>query len=64
MQASNALVSAVFVTVIAGRNGSGKSTLAQAGELALTGVNSRWKDKAAVWSKRFSLIELSDKVVL
>ena len=37
--------------VIAGRNGSGKSTLAEALELALTGQNSRWKDKAEVWSQ-------------
>lgn len=39
------------LTVIAGRNGSGKSTLAEALELALTGVNSRWKDKPLVWSQ-------------
>ncbi|KZS74438.1 recombinase RecF [Mycobacterium kansasii] len=39
------------LTVIAGRNGSGKSTLAEALELALTGVNSRWEDKPAVWSQ-------------
>ena len=39
--------------VIAGRNGSGKSTLAEALELALTGVNSRWKDKAVVWSQNW-----------
>ncbi|WAC90169.1 AAA family ATPase [Mycobacterium sp. Aquia_213] len=39
------------LTVIAGRNGSGKSTLAEALELALTGVNSRWRDKTAVWSQ-------------
>lgn len=38
------------LVVIAGRNGSGKSTLAEALELALTGTNSRWADKAAVWS--------------
>ena len=37
--------------VIAGRNGSGKSTLAEALEFALTGVNSRWQDKASVWSQ-------------
>lgn len=37
--------------MIAGRNGSGKSTLAEALELALTGVNSRWKDKPVVWSQ-------------
>lgn len=39
--------------VIAGRNGSGKSTLAEALELALTGTNSRWEDKAAVWSQNW-----------
>jgi ABC-type hemin transport system ATPase subunit len=39
--------------VIAGRNGSGKSTLAEGLELALTGSNSRWKDKAAVWSQEW-----------
>lgn len=39
------------LTVVAGRNGSGKSTLAEALELALTGVNSRWKDKPVVWSQ-------------
>ncbi|MGV0742662.1 AAA family ATPase [Mycolicibacterium sp. XJ870] len=39
------------LVVIAGRNGSGKSTLAEALELALTGTNSRWNDKAAVWSR-------------
>ena len=39
--------------VIAGRNGSGKSTLAEGLELALTGTNSRWKDKGPVWSKNW-----------
>lgn len=39
--------------VIAGRNGSGKSTLAEALEIALTRTNSRWKDKAAVWSQNW-----------
>jgi DNA repair exonuclease SbcCD ATPase subunit len=39
--------------VVAGRNGSGKSTLAEALELALTGTNSRWEDKAAVWSQNW-----------
>ncbi|MTD15419.1 AAA family ATPase [Nakamurella sp. YIM 132087] len=41
------------LTVIAGRNGSGKSTLAEALELALTGRNLRWKDKAQVWSQHW-----------
>lgn len=39
------------LTVVAGRNGSGKSTLAEGLELALTGRNSRWSDRAAVWSQ-------------
>lgn len=39
--------------VVAGRNGSGKSTLAEGLELALTGKNSRWKNKAAVWSQNW-----------
>ncbi len=41
------------LTVVAGRNGSGKSTLAEALELALTGTNSRWDDKAVVWSRNW-----------
>ncbi len=41
------------LVVVAGRNGSGKSTLAEALELALTGSNSRWEDKATVWSKNW-----------
>lgn len=47
------LVPGPGLTVIAGRNGSGKSTLAEGLELALTGINSRWKDKAAVWSQNW-----------
>lgn len=38
------------LVVVAGRNGSGKSTLAEGLELALTGINSRWHGKGAVWS--------------
>ena len=41
------------LTVVAGRNGSGKSTLAEGLELALTGTNSRWSDKSAVWSRNW-----------
>lgn len=48
------------LTVIAGRNGSGKSTLAEALELALTGVNSRWKDKPAVWSQNWRNLHAGD----
>jgi DNA repair exonuclease SbcCD ATPase subunit len=39
------------LTVVAGRNGSGKSTLAEGLELALTGTNSRWKNKPVIWSQ-------------
>ncbi|UUO00324.1 AAA family ATPase [Mycolicibacterium novocastrense] len=41
------------LVVVAGRNGSGKSTLAESLELALTGTNSRWEDKATVWSQNW-----------
>ncbi|OBG82604.1 recombinase RecF [Mycobacterium sp. E802] len=41
------------LVVVAGRNGSGKSTLAEGLELALTGTNSRWKNKTAVWSQNW-----------
>lgn len=41
------------LTVVAGRNGSGKSSLAEALELALTGINSRWEQKAVVWSQNW-----------
>lgn len=33
------------LTVVTGRNGSGKSSFAEAAELALTGENSRWRDR-------------------
>jgi len=39
------------LTVVAGRNGSGKSSFAEAAELALTGENKRWSDRAAVWKE-------------
>jgi recombinational DNA repair ATPase RecF len=39
------------LTLITGRNGSGKSSLAEAAELALTGENRRWADRAAVWKE-------------
>jgi recombinational DNA repair ATPase RecF len=37
------------LTLVTGRNGSGKSSFAEAAELALTGQNRRWQDRAAVW---------------
>jgi hypothetical protein len=39
------------LTLVTGRNGSGKSTLAEGLELALTGTNSRWKNKPTIWSQ-------------
>jgi len=39
------------LTLITGRNGSGKSSFAEAAELALTGENRRWADRAAVWKE-------------
>jgi ABC-type hemin transport system ATPase subunit len=48
------------LTVVAGRNGSGKSTLAESLELALTGTNSRWTDKAAVWSQNWRNLHAGD----
>jgi hypothetical protein len=48
------------LTVVAARNGSGKSTLAEGLELALTGTNSRWNDKAAVWSQNWRNLHAGD----
>ena len=48
------------LTVVAGRNGSGKSTLAEGLELALTGTNSRWNDRAAVWSQNWRNLHAGD----
>lgn len=49
------------LTVVAGRNGSGKSTLAEGLELALTGTNSRWKNKPAIWSQNWRNLHAGDK---
>lgn len=37
------------LTLVVGRNGSGKSSFAEALELLLTGSNSRWATRSAVW---------------
>lgn len=42
------------LTLVTGRNGSGKSSFAEAVEIALTGANSRWKDKSQVWTSSFA----------
>ena len=49
------------LTVLAGRNGSGKSTLAESLELALTGTNSRWKNKTAIWSQDWRNLHAGEK---
>ncbi|UXA20546.1 AAA family ATPase [Mycobacterium sp. SMC-4] len=48
------------LTVVAGRNGSGKSTLAEGLELALTGTNSRWRNKPAIWSQDWRNLHAGD----
>ncbi|MFE3451600.1 AAA family ATPase [Nonomuraea sp. NPDC059194] len=42
------------LTIVTGRNGSGKSSFAEAVEMALTGENSRWKDKSQIWTSSFA----------
>ena len=37
------------LTLVVGRNGSGKSSFAEALELLLTGNNSRWSTRSAIW---------------
>lgn len=39
------------LTLVVGRNGSGKSSFAEALELLLTGDNSRWSTRSAVWKE-------------
>src|SRR5690606_10727606 len=45
------LVPGPGLTVVTGRNGSGKSSFAEAVELAFTGDNRRWANKASVWQE-------------
>ena len=52
------------LVVIAGRNGSGKSTLAEGLELALTGINSRWDGKNAVWSRTWRNLHAGDQALV
>jgi energy-coupling factor transporter ATP-binding protein EcfA2 len=39
------------LTLVVGRNGSGKSSFAEGLELLMTGQNSRWVDRTAVWKQ-------------
>jgi energy-coupling factor transporter ATP-binding protein EcfA2 len=39
------------LTLVVGRNGSGKSSFAEALELLLTGDNSRWSTRSAIWKE-------------
>ncbi|MEN3538110.1 AAA family ATPase [Microbispora sp. ZYX-F-249] len=42
------------LTLVTGRNGSGKSSFAEAVEMALTGENSRWRDRSQIWTGGFA----------
>ncbi|MEV7803276.1 AAA family ATPase [Microbispora sp. NPDC088329] len=42
------------LTLVTGRNGSGKSSFAEAVETALTGENSRWRDRSQIWTGGFA----------
>ncbi|MGY1684421.1 AAA family ATPase [Geodermatophilus sp. SYSU D00867] len=48
------------LTLVVGRNGSGKSSFAEAAEMALTGSNARWKDRAAAWTSSWRNLHSSD----
>src|SRR5262245_52435478 len=52
------------LVVVAGRNGSGKSTLAEGLELALTGRNSRWSEKASVWKQSWRNLHAGDPALI
>jgi recombinational DNA repair ATPase RecF len=44
------------ITLVVGRNGSGKSSFADATELALTGLSSRWANKAKLWEEGWACL--------
>lgn len=52
------------LTVVAGRNGSGKSSFAEAAELAVTGGNRRWDDKASAWREGWRNLHRPDPVCI
>src|SRR5262245_36524787 len=48
------------LTLVVGRNGSGKSSFAEALELLLTGDNSRWSTRSAIWREGWRNLHQSD----
>src|SRR6266540_4138845 len=48
------------LTLVVGRNGSGKSSFAEALELLLTGDNSRWSTRSAIWTEGWRNLHQSD----
>src|ERR671910_1511435 len=48
------------LTLVVGRNGSGKSSFAEALELLLTGDNSRWSTRSAIWKEGWRNLHQSD----
>jgi len=48
------------LTLVVGRNGSGKSSFAEALELLLTGDNSRWSTRSAIWKEGWRNLHRSD----
>ncbi|MGA9161229.1 MAG: AAA family ATPase [Actinomycetota bacterium] len=48
------------LTLIVGRNGSGKSSFAEALELLLTGDNSRWSTRSAIWKEGWRNLHQSE----
>jgi len=48
------------LTLVVGRNGSGKSSFAEALELLLTGDNSRWSMRSAIWKEGWRNLHHAD----
>jgi energy-coupling factor transporter ATP-binding protein EcfA2 len=48
------------LTLVVGRNGSGKSSFAEALELLLTGDNSRWSTRSAIWKEGWRNLHQSE----
>ncbi|MFL5798725.1 MAG: AAA family ATPase [Actinomycetota bacterium] len=48
------------LTLVVGRNGSGKSSFAEAVELLLTGDNSRWSTRSAIWKEGWRNLHHAD----